>query len=70
MQLALLGLVFVIGLFIYYLYSTSGSSSKKPGGKGERKNKPIDEDLERKENVIFLPDDVEKVKERHKKGKK
>ena len=66
MQLALLGLVFAIGLFIYYLYSTSGSSSKKPE-KDVKRKKPIDDDLERKENVIFLPDDVEKVKERHKK---
>lgn len=63
MQLVLLGFVFVVGLFIYYLYSTSGTSSKKE----VKKKKPIDDDLERKENVIFLPDDVEKIKERHKK---
>lgn len=61
MQLVLLGLVFVIGLFVYYLFSTRGGSSDKS------KSTKKDDDLKREENVIFLPNDIEKVKSKHKK---
>ena len=61
MQLVLLGLVFVIGLFVYYLFSTRGGSSDKI------KSTKKDDDLKREENVIFLPNDIEKVKSKHKK---
>ena len=61
MQLVLLGLVFVIGLFIYYLFSTRGGSSD------DTKDTKKDDDLKREENVIFLPDDREKIKSKHKK---
>lgn len=59
MPLMLLGLVFVIGLFLFYLFSTkSGSSADE--------DKMEDKDLKREENVIFLPDDLEKIKGKHK----
>lgn len=61
MQLVLLGLVFVIGLFAYYLFSTRGGSSD------DSKKTKKDDDLKREENVIFLPDDLEKIKSKHKK---
>ena len=61
MQLVLLGLVFVIGLFIYYLFSTRGGSSD------DTKDTKKDDDLKREENVIFLHDDLEKIKSKHKK---
>lgn len=61
MQLVLLGLVFVIGLFAYYLFSTRTSGST------EEKHTEPDDDLKREENVIFLPDDLEKIKNKHKK---
>ena len=64
MQLVLLGLVFVIGLFIYYLFSTRGGSSD------DTKDTKKDDDLKREENVIFLPDDLEKIKSKHKKKEK
>lgn len=60
MQLVLLGLVFVIGLFVYYLFSTRSGAT-------EEKSTKKDDDLKREENVIFLPDDLEKIKSRHKK---
>ena len=63
MQLVLLGLVFVIGLFIYYLFSTRGGSSD------DTKDTKKDDDLKREENVIFLPDDLEKIKSKHKKNR-
>ena len=59
MPLLILGLVFVVGLFAFYLFSTSGNTKK------EAKHKK--DDLKKEENVIFLPDDLESMKERHKK---
>ncbi len=70
MPLMILGLVFVIGLFVFYLASTGGS-----GGSDDTKSAPSqkpkkDDGLKRDENVIFLPDDVESVKERRRKGRR
>ncbi len=55
MPLLLLGLVFVVGLFAFYLFSTSGNTKKE-----EEKKKA--DDLKKEENVIFLPDDLESIK--------
>ncbi|MGF6376229.1 hypothetical protein M2140_001300 [Clostridiales Family XIII bacterium PM5-7] len=67
MQLILLGFVFAIGLFVYYLFSTSSSGSNNSEKDKVKKNASIDDDLKRDENVIFLPDDVEKIKKKRKK---
>lgn len=56
MQLIIIGLIFVIGLFIYYLLSTSSSSENKKKKKS---------DLKQKDNVIFLSDDIDKIKKSH-----
>lgn len=66
MPLMILGLVFVIGLFVFYLFSTRESSSGDAAKKAEKQKK--DDGLKRDENVIFLPDDVESVKERRRKN--
>lgn len=55
----LLGLVFVIGLFVFYLFSTSNTT----------KGADREDDLKKEENVIFLPNDIEREKEKHKKRK-
>ena len=63
MPLMILGLVFAVGLFAFYLFCTSGNSnnSKTPP--------PGDDDLKQEENVIFLPSDIEGVKRKHKKNR-
>lgn len=67
MPLMILGLVFVIGLFVFYLFSTRDGSSEETPQKTEKKK---DDGLKRDENVIFLPDDVESVKERRRKNRR
>ena len=62
MPLLLLGLVFVVGLFAFYLFSTSGNKKKE-----EEKKKA--DDLKKEENVIFLPDDLESIKQKRRKNK-
>lgn len=63
MPLFILGLIFVIGLFVYYLASTRSTENKKPP-------KPKkDEDIKQEENVIFLPNDIETAKKNHRKNK-
>ncbi|MGN0659272.1 MAG: hypothetical protein ACI4LA_06660 [Emergencia sp.] len=59
MPLMILGFVFAVGLFIFYLLSTRSES--------DTDDKPADSDLKQEENVIFLPDDVERIKEKHRK---
>ena len=56
MPLMLLGLVFVVGLFIFYLFTTRDS-----GADTQPKEK---DDLKKEENVIFLPDDIESIKKK------
>lgn len=56
MPLMLLGLVLVVGLFVYYLLSTSSGAVASREAK-EAKKKEEDDD-----NVIFLPNDLEKEK--------
>ncbi|MGC2872641.1 hypothetical protein ACDL92_05020 [Ihubacter sp. mB4P-1] len=64
MPLMILGLVFVVGLFIFYLASTQGGRDKS------QKQQKKDSGLQRDENVIFLPNDVERAKERHRKNRR
>lgn len=66
MPLMILGLVFVIGLFVFYLFSTRGSGGASQNTPEQKK----DDGLKRDENVIFLPDDVESVKERRRKNRR
>ncbi len=63
MPLMLLGLVFVIGLFAFYLFSTGRNS------KNEEDYTETDDELKKEENVIFLPDDLESIKEKHRRKK-
>lgn len=58
MPLMLLGLVLVVGLFIYYLLSTSSGAIASREAKEAKKNGDKDDD----DNVIFLPNDLEKEK--------
>lgn len=59
MYLFLLGFVFVVGLFIYYFFSTSS------GRDVDDKPKKKDDNLKKEENVIFLPDDIDEIKKNH-----
>lgn len=66
MPLLLLGLFFVIGLIIYFLLSnTSIDFDNDAEGVGEDEADPF----QKEENVIFLPSDIESVKEKYKKKK-
>lgn len=67
MPLIILGLIFAIGLFLFYIFSTSSSNEEAPASNEKaRKN---DGDLKTKENVIYLPDDVQKIKDKRKRKK-
>ena len=68
MPILLLGLVFAIGLIIYYIFITNSEADfdqKDVPGTEEDENNPFEEE----ENVIFLPDDIESIKEKYKKKK-
>jgi len=66
MPLLLLGAIFVIGLIIYYFFSDA-EVDFDDDVEGLREDEP---DLfEKEENVIFLPNDIESVKEKYKKKK-
>ena len=66
MPLLLLGIIFVIGLIIYYFFSdTEIEHDNDIEGVREDAPSPFDEE----ENVIFLPTDIESVKEMYKKKK-
>lgn len=69
MPLAILGFVFVVGLFIYYLISTSGSDDSSDDTKKKKKETKSKENDEGNSNVIFLPTDIEKAKKSHHKNK-
>ena len=58
MPIFVLGLVFVIAFFAYYLFSTKSGGDDEPPEKKD--------DLKTDENVIFLPDDIDEVKKHHK----
>ena len=64
MPILLLGLVFAIGLIIYYLFSDKEIDFDNDAeGVAEDDTNPF----EKEENVIFLPNDIESVKEMYKK---
>lgn len=66
MPLLLLGLIFVIGLIIYYLFSDHEIEHDEDiEGVAEDDMNPF----EKEENVIFLPNDIESVKEMYKNKK-
>lgn len=78
MPLMLLGLVFVIGLFAYYMISTGTGGSRKNAEEGSRRpaqdhkpkdQGPKDDELKTEENVIYLPTDIEEAKRRHRKNR-
>lgn len=66
MPMLLLGLVFVIGLFIYYLATTKVENKDYDDIDTDEKE---DDDLKKEENVIFLTGDIETMKEKYKKKK-
>lgn len=59
MPLIILGLLFVIGLFVYYMFSTSEAKQDHR----DPKKKMEDDGIKEEENVIYLPNDLEKVKD-------
>ncbi len=63
MPLILLGLVFVAGLFVFYLFSTAGG--KKDTDNNDARKSEAKEPLVQEENVIFLPNDIERAKKQH-----
>lgn len=65
MPLFILGLVFAVGLFIYYMVSTSGSGQDNTPSKDTGKKTSAASDLKKEGNVIFLPTDIEKAKKEH-----
>ena len=68
MPLVLLGLIFVVGILVYYFLSNQrgGSSSSEKPKSTPRK----DDDLRTEDNVIFLSDDIDKIKRNHNIGNK
>ncbi len=68
MPILILGLVFVIGLFIYYLFSTSMGQTQNDNF-DVPENDEDDETIKKEGNVIFLSDNIEEMKEKYKKKK-
>jgi len=66
MPILLLGLIFAIGLIIYYLFSNT-SVDFDDDFEGVREDEP--DPFEKEDNVIFLPNDIESVKEKYKRKK-
>ena len=74
MPLFLLGLVFAIGLFIFYLVSTGGngddSNRSKYNGTAEKNaKKSAGASSEKKGNVLYFPTDIEKARQEQRKNK-
>ncbi len=67
MPLFILGLVFAVGLFIFYMVSTSGSGQDNGSDSDTSAKKSAASDLKKEDNVIFLPTDIEKAKRAHRK---
>lgn len=68
MPILLLGIIFMVGLAIYYIFSnqvTDIDNNEDIPGMREDDVDPF----EKEENVIFLPNDIESVKEMYKKKK-
>lgn len=68
MPLILLGLIFAVGLFIYYIVSTGPQRGSQDSEKKHNRPKK-DRDLKKEKNVIFLPDDIETIKKQRRKNK-
>ena len=68
MPLILLGLVFVTGLFIFYLFSTKGE--KNDADDKNARNPETEESPAGETNVIFLPSDIERAKKQHRKNRR
>lgn len=70
MPLLILGFVFVVGLFIYYLLTTTenrdqdADTQPKPTSPYEEMEE--NEDIVKDKNVIFLAGDIESMKEKYK----
>ena len=67
MPLVILGLIFIVGIFIYYMVSTSSGKELEDGSEGAEKDsrKRKDYDLRKEDNVIYLSDDIDKIKRNH-----
>jgi len=71
MPLLILGFVFVVGLFIYYLATTSVTKDEeenKETGPVVRPYREAEEDgdIKKEENIIFITGDIESMKEKYK----
>ncbi|NLY82347.1 MAG: hypothetical protein GX078_06185 [Clostridiales bacterium] len=66
MPLAILGFIFLVGIFAYYLISTS---SGKPHDKTPDKDDVPKRTYEDKDNTVLFPSDVEKAKKKRNIGK-
>lgn len=67
MPLFILGLVFAVGLFIFYMVSTGGNGQDNGSDSDTGAKKSAASDLKKEDNVIFLPTDIEKAKRAHRK---
>ncbi|MGI6211228.1 MAG: hypothetical protein ACOYJJ_01460 [Anaerovoracaceae bacterium] len=67
--LFLLGLIFVVGLFIYYMVSTREDHGEDPEDRDRDQDSFEDEGVEEEDNVIYLPPDINKLKEDRKNKK-
>ena len=73
MPLMILGLIFVVGLFAWYMLSTSGSSDSDdtpPKDKPKERPHRPDDNLRKEDNVIYLSDNIEQIKKNHNIGTK
>jgi hypothetical protein len=66
MPLAIIGFIFLTGIFVYYLISTS---SGKTNTKTPNKDEVVNNVHEDKDNTILFPSDVEKAKKKRNIGK-
>ncbi|MBK5253276.1 MAG: hypothetical protein JJE03_02190 [Peptostreptococcaceae bacterium] len=66
MPLAIIGFIFLIGIFVYYLISTS---SGKTNAKTPDKEEVVNSMRKDKDNIILFPTDVEKAKKKRNIGK-
>ena len=65
MPLMILGFVFVVGLFIYYLATTTSRDDQDE----TQEHGPVDENIKKEDNIIYLNGDIESMKEKYKNKK-
>ncbi|MBQ1490159.1 MAG: hypothetical protein IIZ43_03845 [Eubacterium sp.] len=63
MPLILLGFIFVAGLLVYYFFSSGRTPDDSSDHKPRKPKK--DDDLRTEDNVIYLSDDIDKIKRNH-----